>query len=34
MNERYAVYLQKANQYKQLEEFMDKIMVTGKASPK
>jgi len=34
MNERYAVYLQKANQSKTLEEFMDKIMVMGKASPK
>jgi len=34
MNERYAVYLQKANQSKTLEEFMDKIMVIGKASPK
>ena len=34
MNERYAIYLQKANQNAALEEFMDKIMVTGKASPK
>jgi thiol-disulfide isomerase/thioredoxin len=34
MNERYAIYLQKANQNATLEEFMDKIMVTGKASPK
>ncbi len=34
MNERYAVYLQKAGQNKDLEAFMDKIMVTGKASPR
>jgi thiol-disulfide isomerase/thioredoxin len=34
MNERYAIYLQKAGQNKDLEEFMDKIMVMGKASPK
>jgi thiol-disulfide isomerase/thioredoxin len=34
MNERYAVYLQKGGQNKDLEEFMDKIMVTGKASPR
>jgi len=34
MNERYAIYLQKAGQNKDLEEFMDKIMVTGKASPR
>lgn len=34
MNERYVVYLQKANQNAAMEEFMDKIMVTGKASPK
>jgi thiol-disulfide isomerase/thioredoxin len=34
MNERYAIYLQRANQNAALEEFMDKIMVTGKASPK
>lgn len=34
MNERYAVYLQKAGQPKDFEQFMDQIMVTGKASPK
>jgi len=34
MNERYAIYLQKAGRNKELEEFMNKIMVTGKASPK
>lgn len=34
MNERYVIYLQKAGQNKDLEEFMDKIMVTGKASPR
>jgi hypothetical protein len=34
MNERYAIYLQKADRNKELEEFMDKIMITGKATPK
>jgi len=34
MNERYAVYLQKAGHTKEFEQFMDQIMVTGKASPK
>jgi thiol-disulfide isomerase/thioredoxin len=34
MNERYAVYLQKAGHTKDLEKFMDQIMVTGKASAK
>jgi thiol-disulfide isomerase/thioredoxin len=32
MNERYAIYLQKAGQVDALEEFMDKVMVMGKAS--
>jgi thiol-disulfide isomerase/thioredoxin len=34
MNERYAVYLQKAGHTKEFEQFMDQIMVIGKASPK
>jgi len=34
MNERYAIYLQKAGHHKDLEVFMDKIMVIGKASPR
>lgn len=32
MNERYAIYLQKAGHTKEFEQFMDQIMVTGKAS--
>jgi peroxiredoxin len=34
MNERYAVYLQKAGHVQALEKFMDQIMVTGKATEK
>ena len=34
MNERYAIYLQKAGHTQDLEKFMDKIMVTGKATAK
>jgi thiol-disulfide isomerase/thioredoxin len=34
MNERYAIYLQKAGRNKELEEFMNKIMVIGKATPR
>lgn len=34
MNERYAIYLQKAGHTKEYEQFMDQIMVTGKASAK
>lgn len=32
MNERYAVYLEKAEHYKDLEKFMDQIIVSGKAT--
>lgn len=34
MNERYAVYLQKAGRTQDLEKFMDQIMVTGNATEK
>ncbi len=34
MNERYAIYLQKAGHTQNLEKFMDQIMVTGKATEK
>lgn len=34
MNERYAIYLQKAGRTKEYEQFLDQIMVTGKASAK
>jgi thiol-disulfide isomerase/thioredoxin len=34
MNERYAIYLEKASQKKELEAFMDKIMIMGKGTEK
>jgi thiol-disulfide isomerase/thioredoxin len=34
LNERYAVYLEKAGQHKELEAFMDKIMAMGKGTAK
>jgi thiol-disulfide isomerase/thioredoxin len=34
MNERYVVYLEKAGRTKDLEKFMDQIIVTGKATAK
>lgn len=34
MNERYAIYLEKAGHTKDLEKFMDQIMVSGKATEK
>lgn len=34
INERYAIYLEKANQAKELEDFMDKVIVMGKATAK
>jgi len=34
MNERYAIYLQKAGRTQDMEKFMDQIMVTGNATEK